>query len=310
MSADSVSRAYAETLPVDTLIITGSILGSDSLMLEYPRTVDFGPDGLLWVSDTQNHILFAFADDLSLTHRIDVARHPYPYLAGFSGDTLLAFSPESMDIVKIFSGSVVSSVDMPGDGPAEGALQYAAGADERLYYKVLAKDFAGYIAEMDLEGNILRRFDLPLPYWRHAGLLRFWGDSLISLSGFRPVIDVISDSSGVDSLSLFGFDSPMLARSRQFLIGDTSSPPLLTASAAAAGNLLFVLNMRPGWLRVDVYNRRGRLQHILTEPLPEFNQEYYPTDIAVRRMDEDTFELAVSVVEPESRIDRFRWRRH
>jgi len=92
--------------------------------------------------------------------------------------------------------------------------------------------------------------------------------------------------------------------------------------------------MRPGWLRVDVFDRGGDLQYILTQPAPEFNTEYFPTDLAVRILSDieiesggenvgvgdsnnasgvgpgsgTVYELAVSVYKPEARIDRFRWR--
>ena len=99
----------------------------------------------------------------------------------------------------------------------------------------------------------------------------------------------------------------MLSRTRSFLLGDVDQPPLLTASAAAAQDRLFVLNMRPGWLRVDVFDESGRLLYILTQPDPEFKQEFFPTDIAVRRMPNGGYEISVSIVQPEARIDRYRW---
>ncbi len=123
------------------------------------------------------------------------------------------------------------------------------------------------------------------------------------------MIHVQIGGDSVAVIPLMGFDSPMLARSRLFVLNDLDQPPMLTVSAVAEGELLFLLNMRPGWLRVDVYDHDGHLQNILTQPSPEFDQGYYPSDIAVRRISATEYELAVSVIEPEPRIERYRWRR-
>ncbi|RMF59718.1 MAG: hypothetical protein D6746_07860, partial [Bacteroidetes bacterium] len=82
---------------------------------------------------------------------------------------------------------------------------------------------------------------------------------------------------------------------------------LLTASADAVGDALFVLNMRPGWLRVDVYDAAGRIQHILTQENPAFNQEYYPADLAVRRTADGAFEIAVVASKPAPTLTLYRW---
>ena len=51
----------------------------------------------------------------------------------------------------------------------------------------------------------------------------------------------------------------------------------------------------------------GTLKYIITQPDPSFSKEFYPTDLAVRQTALGTFELAVTVTEPEPRIDRYRW---
>ncbi|MDX1741632.1 MAG: hypothetical protein R3178_10075, partial [Rhodothermales bacterium] len=62
-------------------------------------------------------------------------------------------------------------------------------------------------------------------------------------------------------------------------------------------------------LRVDVYDRSGRLAAVLTEPDPGFNRDYYPTDLAVRELPgSSTVRIAVAVVHPEPRIDLLEWR--
>ena len=65
--------------------------------------------------------------------------------------------------------------------------------------------------------------------------------------------------------------------------------------------------MRPGWAQLDVYDLEGQLQHLVTQPAPSFNQEYYPTDIAVRQLSDGSYEIAISIVKPEPRIERYSW---
>ena len=305
--ADSVSRTLALTLPVDTLEFVGVIGETGTLEIGYPRTVAYAPDGLLWMSDTERHRLTAFEPSGEIVAQIDVSDHEYPYLAGFQGDTLLVFSPTSRLFVQFHESEPVGTIPLPDDIPKRGSFQYALATGDGLYYKVIAEDFQGYISRLDGNGNVLDRWDLEGEFWRYAGMLRSWGDSLLSLSGFRPVVHVLYDQAPVETMALLGFDSPMLARSRRFVTGDLAEPPLLTASAAATGNYLFVLNMRPGWLRVDVYGHDGKIRFILTQPSPEFNQEYFPSDIAVKQVGENIFQLAVTVIEPEARIELYRW---
>ncbi len=307
LPSDSVSRAFASTLPVDTLEIRDVIEQSDELQMGYPRTVAFAPDGRLWMSDAELHLVTAFEESGEVIEQIDAAEFEFPYIAGFRGDTLMVFSPQTRT-VESFLGSVrVGSLSMPDVLPERGAFQYAAASEGRLYYKAIADEFEGYVFRLRPGGQIEERWQLDGPYWRYAGFLRIWGDSLLSLSGFRPVVHVQIGEAAIDTMALSGFDSPMLARSRRFVIGDLAEPPLLSTSAAPSGNYLFVLNMRPGWLRVDVYDHGGLLKRILTQPAPEFNQDYYPTDIAVRRREDGAFDLAVTVIEPEPRIERFIW---
>jgi len=174
----------------------------------------------------------------------------------------------------------------------------------------VGKQFQGYVAHLDEHGGIITRVSLPGPYWRHAGLLRVWGDSLLSLSGFRPILDVLPTDLSIplDSLPLVGFDSPMLARSLTFLHGETHEPPLLSTSATPVGDWLFVLNLRVGWLRIDVYDRAGRLQHILVQEDPGFNTEFYPMDLAVRSPEAGLYEMAVVLVKPVPEVKLYRWK--
>jgi len=306
---DSLSKAFAASLPVDTLTVLDWIEVSDELTMEYPRTLGYDAEDRLWVSDTELHTLTALSEDGSVKERIDATEFPFPYIAGFRGDTVIVFSAGTSEIIKVVSGEAVARIPVPDDAPSRGVFRYAAADEARIFIKVIADGFEGYIAELDNSGAVLNRRALSGPYWQYAGMLRIWGDSLLSLSGFRPMIHLRSSADSVRVMPLVGFDSPMLARTRLFVLNHLDQPPMLTASAAAVGELLFLLNMRPGWLRVDVYGHDGHLQNILTQPSPEFNQDYYPSDIAVRRISETEYELAVSVIEPEPRIERYRWQR-
>lgn len=306
LPADSLSRGIASELPIDTLIAAGSFAGE---MLAYPRTLGYAPDGRLWVADSELEVLLREAPAAD-SFSFDVAAElpgAVPWLAGFHGDTVAVFSPAGHEMLLIAAdGTVVDSVRLGGDRPAGGAFTWAAADSAGFYVKVLADEFDGYVARLDRSGTVVGSHPLPGPPWLHAGMLRPWGARVASLRGYLPAIDVWSGAR-VDSLSLIGFDSPMLSRTRSFLLNDVHQPPLLTASAAPMGERLFVLNMRPGWLRVDVFDASGRLRHILTQPDPEFRQEYFPTDIAVKRLTGGGYELSVSLVQPEARIDRYRW---
>ena len=309
MAADSLSRAIAETFPVDTLRQVWVGMGPEAGAMAYPRTVRFGHDGRIYVSDTERNSLFVFAEDGAFVEEITDEAFAFPYLAGVRGDTLLVFSPEARRVDFVAERRIVGSVPTPEDLPARGALQYAAADAKALYFKALGEGFSGYLARLDDEGTITARHTLDGPAWRYAGLLRPWGDTLLSLSGFRPVLDQLPAdfSAPPDSLVLSGFDSPMLARSRLFLIGETHQPPLLSAAAAPTDTLLFVLNMRPGWLHIDAFDRQGHLRLKLTQENPAFNQDYYPTDLDARQSADGHFEIAVVTTKPIPQLTLYRF---
>lgn len=302
--SDSLSRALAETLPVDTLAVVAQTRGGDEHALEYPRTVQFGPDGHIYVADVERNSLFVFDGDGTFV-REWATEAEFPYLAGVRGDSLVVYHPTVGRLHVQLGDSVVRRVEVPAV-PGNNVLHYAAAADSALYVKQLGDEFTGYLARLDADGGIADSVHLPGPMWRRAGLLRTWGDSLLSLSGYRPVVDVWHDGR-LDTMALAGFDSPMLARSRAYMTGEARDAPLLTAAAASAGDLLFVLNMRPGWLRVDAFGRDGRVRHLLVQPDPGFSKSFYPQDVAARR-DGDGYHLAVVVTEPVPRLDVYRWR--
>ncbi len=312
--ADSLSRELAAALPVDTLRVAGSISTPD---LVHPRTVGFAADGTLWMTDTGTGSVYRVESSekdtagvgapgervlRELRRRTDT----FPYLAGFAADTALVFEPSSHTMWRIAPDGDTVDVALGGRLPERGGLRYAAANDSVWAIKIAADGFDSYLARLDPRtGEAVESVGLTGEAWRHAGLLRVEGDTIRSLSAYLPQMHVWVGA--LDSLRLTGFDSPMLARTRQFVQGDTHEPPMLSASAAFQPRGIHVLNMRPGWLRIDIYDRAGHLQYILTQPDPGFNKNYYPTDLAVREYPDGRVEYAVSVLEPEPRIDFFTW---
>ncbi len=348
-SSDSLSRAYASSLPVDTLLVLGAITGD----LGHPRTLAFAPDGALWVTDTETGRIYRIlASDIPGTGRMHTSLPPalldtndpgpalvepqgggsagapgsdpdvdrFPYLAGFAADTALVFEPAEHALWHVAPSGAYRAVYLEGDTPAAGGLRYAAARDSVAAVKVVDDDFDGYMALLNARtGEILQRTPLAGPSWQHAGLMRLRGPDVLSLSAYQPRVlqwapgTAEPDSApspgapAPDTLRLFGFDSPMLARMRQFVLGDTKAPPMLSVSAAVTPTRFYVINMRPGWLRLDIYNRDGELLHILTEPHPAFNKEFYPTDIAVQEQADGSVIIAVAVLKPEPGISMFTW---
>jgi len=303
-AADSTSRALASSLPVDTLSVV-FVRTYDREDFQSPRTLLFDDAGYLLVADVRAHAV----------HRIDpageiagttVLEGAIPYLAGTQADTTWIFSPAQQRVHRLVGMRPRDSTVMDGGAEDERALSWIIRTDSGFVSKVLDDAGGNRIAFHDPGGAVVHRIELPGPSWRYAGLLRQDGGGTVSLSGFLPFIYRVSPA-GMDSTRLVGFDSPMLARTLQFERGTTEQPPLLSGSAAFAGEWLFVLNMRPGWLHVDVFDTEGDLAYVLTQPDPAFNKEYYPTDLAVRQVGEQAFELAVIITEPAPGLERYTW---
>ena len=306
--ADSLSRAIAGTFVPDTLVLRSTISGTENVPLQYVRSLTYGPDGLLYAADAAAAVVHVIDASGSIIRTVASDLFSYPYVAGISDDTLAVFSPGRGRMQLILAGDVEDAATLPTDTPTRGLLQYAHRMNGVWHVKLLGDEFEGYVGAMRPDGSIHQIVRLPGPSWRRAGFLRSWGETLISLNGYRPVIDLVGLDGSLDSLRLEGFDSPMLSRLRLFETGEIDAPPLLSASAAALGDSLFVLNMRPGWLQVDVYDRSGKLRAILTEQDPGFNRDYYPTDIAVASSPGSTsIRIAVSVVQPRTRVDVYEW---
>jgi len=308
--ADSTSRRVAQSVPTDSLRPVGATDGTEAHPLAYPRTVRFG-EGTVAVSDAERNSLFRFGLDGTFRREISDEAFAVPYLIGHRGDTLVAFNAEADRIDFVAGGRRLANRAIAYDRPSREALVYMLATDAHLYAKVVEQERGAHVARLGPAGGVEARVALDGPYWRRAGFLRAWGDSLVSLSGYRPVVHrlprAFADGARADSLALVGFDSPMLERSYAYAQGDVTKPPLLSASAAATGDRLFVLNLRPGWVQIDVYDRGGRLQRRLVEPHSGGNRGFYPVDLDVRRAD-DGYRFAVAVRSPAPRVELYRWR--
>lgn len=308
LPADSLSRQVAATVPFDTLHLRWTVSASEALPLKRPRTVQFGPDDLLYVSDAERHFLAVFDTTGTLRDTLQPAGVRYPYLAGFRKDTLVVLAPEARQLVLLVGRRVVQRLDLPASLP-DRALLYAAVTPVGYFVKALREGQGGRLMELDRQGRVLRQQLLPNPYWRYAGFVRAWGDTLLSLAGFRPVIDRWWPNGRLDTLALVGFDSPMLARSRSFFVGEVYEAPLLTSSAVPVDSLLFVLNLRPGWVQIDGYNLRdGRLCCRLIPPTQPLNRQFYPHDLAVQCRTASCL-LVVVLNDPAPRMIAYRWNR-
>lgn len=307
---DSLSRQLAEATPEYTMDLVWRIDMPGEV--RYPLTLSWDGDRVA-VADLQHggiHSLTAqgryvgsFADD----------RLEYPLLAGVSGDTVAVLSRRhhAVHLVTLAadgSGAIVETVPIP-----EGRNAVAAWTRGRLFAKIADQRRGSRILELGAAGETQREFPLDDPFWQHMGFLRAWGDTLISIGGYRPVVRAVAlDAPGgtaPDSLYLMGFDSPQLERSRLFALGDVGEPPLLVPSEVAVGGRLFVLNARPGWAHVDVF-RAGEtelvLEASLLSPDPAVGRNYFAGDLAVRKT-ELGYDVIVLETRPQPALVRYRW---
>ena len=308
-AADSLSRRVAAEVPADTLTRVGTSVGTTDHPLSYPRTVRFAETDVV-VSDAKRNSVFRFGPDGAFRREVADTTFSVPYLIGHRRDTLVVFNAGTDRIDLVVDGQRRADRAVSYERPTRGALVYMLATDTSFYAKVVGEDVGAHVSRLDASGRVVAQAELGGPYWRHAGFLRSWDGAVASLSGYRPVVHRLSstfaDGATADSLSLVGFDSPMLERSYAYAAGDVDKPPLLTVSSAAVGDTLFVLNLRPGWTQIDAYGPDGRLQRRLVERHSGGNRGFYPVDLDARRTDTG-YRFAVAVRSPEPRLELFRW---
>lgn len=252
--------------------------------MELPTSILWLPDSLngeLYVVDTRRASLHVIDRDAGYLEEWQPEGLAYPYAAGVRGDTLIVLNRGENRLDFVRDGDIVRSLSLP-----EEDISTALVTDSLIFVK--RSDEKGVrLLRLHENGTVDASFELPGPYWRHVGFLRQWGNSLVSLSGYRPAIDLVRkdalDGVTADSLALIGFDSPQLVRSNQYLLGEVDEPPLLISSATEFEDTLYVLNLRADGLRIDAYNHEGQLQHVLAFTDVEAIPNAFPVDIAVRR---------------------------
>ena len=64
------------------------------------------------------------------------------------------------------------------------------------------------------------------------------------------------------------------------MLGEVADPPLMISSFSTVGERLFVLNVRPGILRIDEYDTTGTLKQAFQREAPE-PESFTPVDLLV-----------------------------
>ena len=311
-ASDSLSRTIAESVPVDTLAFVRRVVPPPEAILEFPTSFALLPDGRIVVAETRRGALVYFDAEGAYRSAFQWESFSFPFLAGTRGDTVAVLNRGSYRVDLVVGDDVVRSVAVPEERNGNALL-----TERGLFYKTAPEDEGARLYHLGLDGEERARYDLAGPYWRHLGFLRSWGDSLLVLSGYRPVVDVLTPETApgavLDTLTLAGFDSPQLERSRLWAVGDVDEPPLLSPAAAAVGDRLFVLNARPGWVHIDVFRRdagpdgpRLLLERSLMQPDPRVDNDFYAVDLAARRV-AGGIEFIVLTTKPAPGLTFLRW---
>ena len=306
--SDSLSREVAQTVPVDTLVLVRRVEAPPEAILEYPTSLALVDDGRVVVAETRRGALVTFDAEGGYERALQYAAFSYPFIAGALGDTVAVLNRGAHRVDFVVGDDVVGAVAVPEARNGNALLTH-----DGLYYKTAAKGESATLYRFDAAGAEQARWTMTGPYWRHFGFLRTWGDSLLALSGYRPVVDVLApDAPGgsvLDTLTLVGFDSPQLERSRLWAEGDVDEPPLLSPAAAPLGEHLFVLNARPGWVHIDVFARDAnglRLQRSLIQPDPQMDNQMLFVDLGARRVS-GGIEFVVLTTKPRPGLSFYRW---
>ncbi|OZC04050.1 hypothetical protein [Rubricoccus marinus] len=299
--ADSAAAGLASAVPVDSLVEVWSLPMGE--VAEVPSNIawiqpDSASGARLAVVETKNGAVHTVSASGERGPVWSVGEERYPYLAGVVGDTVVVLSRGVPALEWVTASGVARSVPVP-----EGAT--AAFVDRtRTIVRVGGgpSEVSPALVSLSASGDETGRFTFAQP-WRAWGFVRPWGDSVLALSGYRPVADVLtpeaSGAGALDTLAFAGFDSPQLVRSYQFMTGEVDEPPLLSPAAAALGERLYVLNVRSERVRIDVYDRRGQLVRVLQGAVPlsaEGKQQVldvYPADLAVRQTASGAVEIAL-----------------
>ena len=310
--ADSLSRSIAQDMSADSLQLAWSLQGEAEYPFTYPRMVQRTHDDTLVVADVERNSLHYLHTDGTYEREFTDEALDVPFLSGMVEDTLWVFNAETDSLVAIADGAVLPEQGFRIGRADEASLVYTAAHPDFFYLKLLGEDIGSTLYQYTWDGSVHAEHTLEQPFWRYAGFLRIHDDTLWSLSGFRPVLDrfpldlASAANAPADTVALRGFDSPMLERSHAFLIGDTHEPPILSTTAVIYDDQWFVLNVRSGWIQVDVFDQEGELQHKLMEANPEPDSDFFPQDMAVYARD-DGYKIVFAISNPEPEIRAYHW---
>ncbi len=295
----------AEAVVPDSLVLDWRRDGGESA---YFGSILFGPDSLIWVGDLGTHSIRRFGPDGEEEEA--TTGFSFPYLTGQTTDTIAVYDAGSNRLVSIEEPD--RGIDLPPlNGEAASLSRQIVLMGGAVYVKD-ARPPVAVVRKLAATGWVERTDTLPGPSWHHFGVLRTWLGKIVSASSYRPVLYTLDPSGGLDSLRLQGFDSPMLARIRAFSIGDVKEPPLVISGVYGTSEGLYLINVRPGVIRIDVFDTDGKIERILQYEEPE-PTTFTPFDLIVRNEGDSTRAYVASVstvygplsLEYASHLDRF-----
>ena len=272
--SDSVSRAIAVKIIPETLELLNRVEPDAAAFF---GSIQLGPDSLIWVGDLSTSSIRRFtlaAEELPPIRSGEIA---YPYLAGRSGSSSFVYDVGTEMLLRLDGENVEATWSLPTRTGGLSLSRFVSVLNGYSYVKDAGSLDHATMAVSRL-GEAPVRTRLPGKPWRYHGILRAWGDRMAGVSSFRPVLYFFDPSAQLDSMSLKGFNSPMLARSRAFELGEVADPPLMISSFSTIGERLFVLNVRPGTLRIDEYDAAGTLQQVFQREAPE-PESFTPIDL-------------------------------
>jgi hypothetical protein len=277
--ADSVSRQIAEEIEPLALEIVFR-LEPDSAA--YFGSIQRGPDSLIWIGDLYAEKIHRFTESGDWRPAIRSPELKYPYLSGGDADTVYVYEASDETLLGIHQETVVRHETLPVRVSAMNLSRSVLVFGGALYVKDTGSLEGATLAISSSPGRSagLVRVRLPGPSWHYHGIMRPWLGQAAAASGYQPQIYLFSPSAGTDSLRLRGFDSPMLARSRAFALGEVEEPPLMISSISPVDSSLYVLNVRPGVVRIDEYDVKGLLTRVFEWSAPE-PESFTPVDMLV-----------------------------
>lgn len=306
--ADSLSREIAARTPTLALELVERIQPDRPAFF---ASMMLGPDSLIWIGDLSTGSIRRFALDLEERAPVTSARIQFPYVAGRSTGSTYVYDVGTEALLRIDDDQITAEWPLPARAGGAHLSRYAWVLDGYVFVKDTGSGERATIA-VSHPGESPVRVQLPGASWRYHGVLRPWNGRMAGTSSFRPVLYFFNRAGEIDSLRLSGFDSPMLARRRAFALGEVTEPPLMISSISGIDDRLFVLNVRPGVLRIDEYDANGMLQRAYERVSPE-PDAFTPMDLLVVSGSGDSLAFYVASnwadyeaisLEYRSRIDR------